>query len=133
MLQKKKPDFATIDVSFISLKLILPVLKRLLTEGSTIVALIKPQFEAGRDQVGKKGIVREKQTHFDVLEAITSFAVSEGYQIEGLTYSPVTGGDGNIEFLAHLGWNNDCSGKTVSHLSLKQLINKAHQELEKES
>lgn len=129
MLRQKMPDFATIDVSFISLKLILPVLKRLLAKNSDIVALIKPQFEAGREQVGKKGVVREKQTHFDVLTTILSFALSEGYQVGGLTYSPITGGDGNIEFLAHLGLEKDVPGKTISDSSLKQLIINAHQNL----
>lgn len=129
MLQQNKPDFATIDVSFISLKLILPVLKQLLAKNSDVVVLIKPQFEAGREQVGKKGIVRDKQTHFNVLSNTISFALSEGYQIVGLAYSPITGGDGNIEFLAHLSWIKDCPEKAIDHSSLKQLINKAHQDI----
>lgn len=129
MLQEKKPDFATIDVSFISLKLILPVLKRLMTKSSDIVALIKPQFEAGREQVGKKGVIREEQIHFDVLTTILSFALTEGYQIDDLTYSPITGGDGNIEFLAHLGWEKTYPGKAINDSLLKQLVKKAHQDI----
>src|SRR5699024_9555679 len=93
------PDFATIDVSFISLKIILPVLKQLLAENSDVIALIKPQFEAGREQVGKKGIVREKEVHEDVVKRIITFAEKEGYILYDLTHSPITGGDGNIEFL----------------------------------
>ncbi|MEN1970138.1 TlyA family RNA methyltransferase [Lentibacillus sp. N15] len=126
MLAKGKPDFATIDVSFISLKLILPVLKQLLTSNSDIVALIKPQFEAGREQVGKKGIVRDKRIHFQVLSTIISFAVTEGYQVYDITYSPITGGDGNIEFLAYFGWHNDRSGKTITDSELNQLVVEAH-------
>jgi 23S rRNA (cytidine1920-2'-O)/16S rRNA (cytidine1409-2'-O)-methyltransferase len=90
------PEFASIDVSFISLKLILPVLKNMLQNQSDVAALIKPQFEAGREQVGKKGIVKDPRVHEDVLTAITTFAVSEGYQVKQVTYSPITGGDGRI-------------------------------------
>src|SRR5690625_1029942 len=103
--QKGTPNFAAIDVSFISLKLILPVLKKIIAADSDIIALIKPQFEAGRDQVGKKGIVREKKVHEQVVKDIVHFAEQEQYDFCGITYSPITGGDGNIEFLAHFGWN----------------------------
>lgn len=123
------PNFATIDVSFISLKLILPVLKNVLAENSDIVALIKPQFEAGRNQVGKKGIVRDKQVHFDVLKTILSFAKSEQYQLYDVTFSPITGGDGNIEFLAHLGWKNDKEEKHIHLEELKNIVRVAHDEL----
>ncbi len=126
MLDKGRPDFATIDVSFISLKLILPVLKILLAENSDIIALIKPQFEAGREQVGKKGIVRDKRVHLQVLTTIIAFAKAEGYQVFDITYSPITGGDGNIEFLAHFGWNHDKTGRTITDFELRQLVAKAH-------
>ncbi|MFD1039185.1 TlyA family RNA methyltransferase [Virgibacillus byunsanensis] len=126
MLLSGKPDFATIDVSFISLRLILPVLKQLLTTKSDIVALIKPQFEAGKHQVGKKGIVREKSVHISVLKNILSFAIDEGYQLRDVTYSPVTGGDGNIEFLAHFGWKKDKAGKNMTDVEIKQLVDDAH-------
>jgi 23S rRNA (cytidine1920-2'-O)/16S rRNA (cytidine1409-2'-O)-methyltransferase len=96
------PQFATIDVSFISLKLILPVLKNILVSNSDVIALVKPQFEAGREQVGKKGIVREKHIHENVLSRMTEFAASEGYDVVGLSFSPIKGGEGNIEFLMHL-------------------------------
>lgn len=101
------PNFASIDVSFISLTLILPVLKTLLVPGSDIVALIKPQFEAGREQVGKKGIVRDQKVHLQVIDKIIDFSVGEGYVISNLSYSPITGGDGNIEFLLHLKWEGE--------------------------
>ncbi|MBT2214409.1 TlyA family RNA methyltransferase [Virgibacillus dakarensis] len=126
MLECGTPDFATIDVSFISLKLILPVLKQLLAQNSDIIALIKPQFEAGREQVGKKGIVREKKVHQSVLRAIIAFALKEGYQLYDITYSPITGGDGNIEFLAHFGWQNKKAGKAITDMELNQLVEDAH-------
>ncbi|WP_099158460.1 TlyA family RNA methyltransferase [Virgibacillus ndiopensis] len=126
MLQNGLPDMATIDVSFISLKLILPVLKQLLKPNSDIVVLVKPQFEAGREEVGKKGIVRDKKIHKKVLDKILSFALDEGYQLYGLTYSPITGGDGNIEFLVHLGWNNEKEGKELNGVELEQVVEQAH-------
>ncbi|MFW5433107.1 TlyA family RNA methyltransferase [Paenibacillus apiarius] len=100
-LKGPQPDTATIDVSFISLKLILPPLKRLLASGGRVVALIKPQFEAGREKVGKSGVVRDPNTHEQVLRDVLDFAASIGFHLEGLTYSPITGGEGNIEFLAY--------------------------------
>lgn len=100
-LDGPSPDFASIDVSFISLKIILPPLKALLKKPADIVALIKPQFEAGRDKVGKSGVVRDPKVHEEVLISITSFAEELGYELKGLTFSPITGGEGNIEFLAH--------------------------------
>jgi 23S rRNA (cytidine1920-2'-O)/16S rRNA (cytidine1409-2'-O)-methyltransferase len=96
------PDAASIDVSFISLKLILPVLYRFLKPGGEVLALVKPQFEAGKDNVGKNGIVRDPQIHEAVLRDIGSFARELGFQIKGVSYSPITGGEGNIEFLLYL-------------------------------
>lgn len=95
------PDFASIDVSFISLKIILPPLMALLNRPADIAALIKPQFEAGREKVGKSGVVRESTVHREVLVNVLSMAAELGYTLAGLTYSPITGGEGNIEFLAH--------------------------------
>lgn len=95
------PDFASIDVSFISLKIILPPLMALLNRPADIAALIKPQFEAGREKVGKSGVVRESAVHKEVLVNVLSMAAELGYKLEGLTFSPITGGEGNIEFLAH--------------------------------
>ena len=99
---KGQPDVASIDVSFISLKLILPPLKPILKEGGDVLVLIKPQFEAGRERIGKKGIVSDPKVHEDVLEDILSFSEQIGFTVEKVTYSPITGGSGNIEFLAHL-------------------------------
>ncbi|WP_010093181.1 TlyA family RNA methyltransferase [Ornithinibacillus scapharcae] len=129
MLKHGLPNFATIDVSFISLKIILPVLKKLLLENSDVITLIKPQFEAGREQVGKKGIVRDKKVHMDVLEKILSFAQNEGFELYGLTYSPITGGDGNVEFLAHLGWKKDVAGVSIEELNPELVASNAHTEL----
>ena len=99
---KEFADFASIDVSFISLKLVLPKCKELIRENGEIVALIKPQFEAGREKVGKKGVVREKSTHIEVIQMISDFAVENGFEILDLDYSPIKGPEGNIEYLIHL-------------------------------
>ena len=106
-LAGEMPNFASIDVSFISLKLILPVLKTILVPGSDIVALVKPQFEAGREQVGKKGIVREPKVHEQVIQTMVDFSLQIGYDVKDLSFSPITGGEGNIEFLLHLFWNGE--------------------------
>lgn len=95
------PNFASIDVSFISLQIILPPLMALLKRPAHIVALIKPQFEAGREKVGKSGVVRDPKVHQEVLESMLRFANELGLCLQGLTFSPITGGEGNIEFLAH--------------------------------
>lgn len=96
------PRFASIDVAFISLtKVLLPV-KALLTEQGEVVALIKPQFEAGREKVGKKGVVRESATHLEVIEKVLTYAWSIGYDVLNLEFSPIKGPEGNIEYLCHL-------------------------------
>ncbi|WP_106768077.1 TlyA family RNA methyltransferase [Paenibacillus faecalis] len=95
------PDFASIDVSFISLRIILPALVPLLRKPADVAALIKPQFEAGRDKVGKSGVVRDPKVHREVLVQVLTFAHQLGFELKGLTFSPITGGEGNIEFLAH--------------------------------
>lgn len=128
-LEKGMPNFASIDVSFISLKLILPVLKTLLVPGSDVVALVKPQFEAGRDQVGKKGIIRDASVHISVLERIIDFAKEIGYQVVDLSYSPITGGDGNIEFLLHLRWNGSENAEILLSKTPEQIVTDAHQAL----
>ena len=94
--------FASIDVSFISLKLILPPLYHCLPEKGEVVALIKPQFEAGKNDVGKNGVVRDQKIHIHVCEDIMAFADSLGYSVEGLSYSPIKGPKGNIEFLLYM-------------------------------
>jgi 23S rRNA (cytidine1920-2'-O)/16S rRNA (cytidine1409-2'-O)-methyltransferase len=96
-----QPSFASIDVSFISLKMILPPLKTILGNQGTVIALIKPQFEAGRDKVPKTGVVRDPAVHTEVLQAVLSFAREAGFYLQGLTFSPIRGGEGNVEFLAY--------------------------------
>ena len=96
-------DLSVIDVSFISLKIVLPAIKALLKpESGQVLCLIKPQFEAGREKVGKKGVVREPATHKEVLDDFVALADSLAFKILGLTFSPVKGPEGNIEFLGHL-------------------------------
>ena len=95
-------DFISIDVSFISLKLVFPVAAQLLAETGSLVCLVKPQFEAGRSQVGKKGIVRDPAVHREVIENVAGYAADNGLYCHGLTYSPVTGTKGNIEYLMFL-------------------------------
>lgn len=93
---------SSVDVSFISLKKILPAIRPLLMDGGYVVCLIKPQFEAGREKVGKKGVVRDINVHKEVVEDICGFAVENGFSVLGLTFSPVKGPEGNIEYLAWL-------------------------------
>ncbi len=94
-------DFASIDVAFISLELVLPVAHALLKDGGHVVALIKPQFEAGRDKVGKKGVVRDGAVHREVIEKIVNFAQHRGFAVLGLDFSPIRGPEGNIEYLMY--------------------------------
>ena len=102
-----QPEFVSIDVSFISLKHIFPPLNTILKKDGYIVALIKPQFEAGREKVGKKGVVREKSTHIEVIKMISDFSVENGFEILGLDFSPIKGPEGNIEYLIHLRNGNE--------------------------
>ena len=95
-------DFASIDVSFISLKLIFPALYTLLCEGGEVACLIKPQFEAGREKVGKKGVVRDPAVHLEVLENFLRHAKENNFTVLGITYSPIRGPEGNIEYLGYL-------------------------------
>ena len=95
-------DFASVDVSFISLKLILPPLNGLLKDGGHAACLVKPQFEAGREKVGKKGVVRDPAVHREVLEHFLEHAKDSGFTVLGLTYSPIRGPEGNIEYLGYL-------------------------------
>lgn len=95
-------DLSVVDVSFISLKIVLPVIKTFLKSDGQVLCLIKPQFEAGRDKVGKKGVVRDPETHKEVLDDFIDLANQLNFKILGLTFSPVKGPEGNIEFLGHL-------------------------------
>ncbi|MFB5675477.1 TlyA family RNA methyltransferase [Paenibacillus terreus] len=123
-LKGPAPDFASIDVSFISLRIILPPLVELLKRPADIAALIKPQFEAGREKVGKSGVVRESATHKEVLHTVLTFARELGLSLRALTFSPITGGEGNIEFLAHLRLNDPALPDEGTELNLDQLIDR---------
>ncbi|MGM0123685.1 hemolysin A [Enterococcus sp. AZ194] len=125
-----QPQVATIDVSFISLKLILPPLHDILSTEGDVVALIKPQFEAGKEFVGKKGIIRDPEVHKMVLEKVLSFAMATNYNIAALSFSPITGGEGNIEFLAHLKKSSE-EGQMASTISIEEIVQSAHEKLHK--
>ena len=120
-------DFISIDVSFISLRLVLPIAKKFLSEMGHIVALIKPQFEAGKTKVGKKGLVRNKGTHYEVIKTITEFCKTIELNIIGIDFSPITGITGNIEFLAYIALGN--GNRSVDDCRIIQVIDKAHSSL----
>ncbi|NVY96958.1 TlyA family RNA methyltransferase [Lactobacillus sp. DCY120] len=122
------PEFAMTDVSFISLKLILVPLRQILLPDHDVVCLVKPQFEAGPENVGKHGIVRDPQVHRQVLTMITQFALEQHYDVCDLDYSPITGGSGNIEFLLHLRLRNQV-GKMNPQLDLEQVLTQAYAQL----
>lgn len=124
------PQAATIDVSFISLKLILPPLHAILVDGGDVMALIKPQFEAGREAVGKNGIVRDPKTHQAVIQMIIDFALGEKFDVMGLDYSPITGGEGNIEFILHLRKSAE-TGVLGDAVDIAAVVQGAHERLEK--
>jgi len=128
---EEKLNFISIDVSFISLKLVLPVASALLAPSGKLICLVKPQFEAGRNQVGKNGIVRERSTHLEVLHKVATYAGEAGFHIGGLTYSPVTGAKGNIEYLMYLcKEKSDCEALDYEELAVK-IVDASHDELEK--
>ncbi len=118
-------DFASVDVSFISLKLILPPLRALLKESGEAVCLVKPQFEAGREKVGKKGVVRDAAIHREVLEQFLVHAAESGFSVRGLTWSPIRGPEGNIEYLGYL----SCGGDSTGDWDLTALVEESHQAL----
>lgn len=118
-------DFASIDVSFISLKLVLPVAKELTGDRGEIVALIKPQFEAGRGQVGKKGVVRDINVHYEVIKNVIDFAVEIGLHPAGLSFSPIKGPEGNIEYLAYLK-KEPCDNAVTDEL-IHEIVDKSHE------
>lgn len=121
-------DFASVDVSFISLKLILPVLHGLMGEGKTAVTLIKPQFEAGKESVGKKGVVRDPTVHRRVLETVTQFMLDSGFSVLGVDFSPIKGPQGNIEYLAYI---QKSDSPTMCDFDAGELVELSHQELSK--
>lgn len=122
------PEFASMDVSFISLKLIVPALKRL--EVREIAALIKPQFEAGKDKVGKKGIVRDPAVHAEVIRTVTDELWDIGYHTAGLTFSPIRGQNGNIEFLGYFRLGDE-AGERLSDEQIYAVVQEAHAETHK--
>ncbi len=129
-----QPERATIDVSFISLTKILPALKDILALDGEAIALIKPQFEAGRGEVGKRGIVKDPKIHQSVLSEILIFAQALGFELKGLDYSPITGGDGNIEFIAHFHLPSDKNNEQDSDKNrdwIREVVKKAHDEFKK--
>ena len=124
-------DFASVDVSFISLKIILPVMYELLKMNGEAVCLIKPQFEAGRDKVGKKGVVRDVNVHTEVIEKIVGFAASQKFKVCGLSFSPVKGPEGNIEYLVYLKKTNEVTSCEEYIEYAKELAKTSHETLDK--
>ena len=122
-------DFASVDVSFISLKHILPNLNTLLAPDGQSVCLIKPQFEAGKEKVGKKGVVRDLNVHLEVVENVINLAVENGFSVMGLQFSPIKGPEGNIEYLIYL--NKSANPIVSENVNAKELVNMSHTELDK--
>ncbi|MBO5321185.1 MAG: TlyA family RNA methyltransferase [Clostridia bacterium] len=119
-------DFASVDVSFISLSLILPVMRTLLKDKGTAVCLIKPQFEAGKENVGKKGVVREKSVHIAVIEKIMNLLVENKFSLLGLDFSPVKGPEGNIEYLCYIRKDEDLEN---NDFSAEEVVSKSYEAL----
>lgn len=122
-------DFASVDVSFISLTKVLGPARELLKDGGEMVCLIKPQFEAGREKVGKKGVVRDKSVHEEVIVKVVDFAIEQGFYIKNLEYSPIKGPEGNIEYLVHIR-KEACGGREES-VDIHEVVEAAHGELDK--
>ena len=122
-------DFASVDVSFISLTKVLIPARELLRDGGEMVCLIKPQFEAGREKVGKKGVVRDKAVHEEVVERIIEFASQNGFFVKNLEYSPIKGPGGNIEYLVYI--RKDETGGVDAAVDIKAVVDAAHGELDK--
>lgn len=120
-------DFATIDVAFISLGKVLPAIKLLLKENAELIALIKPQFEAGKDKIGKKGVVKDPKIHKEVIQNIFDITHELGFNLRGLTFSPIKGPEGNIEYLIYL--ENCVSDKLFDIEIIDQVVDNAHGDL----
>ena len=126
----EKLDFISIDVSFISLNLVLPVASALLKEDGRMVSLVKPQFEAGREKVGKGGIVRDKSVHREVIQNVIKYAENAGLTPFGLSFSPITGAKGNIEYLLYM--KNASEAETsLTDKDISDIVENSHSELEK--
>ena len=122
-------DFFSVDVSFISLRLILPVARELMAENAQAVCLIKPQFEAGREKIGKKGVVRDPAVHCEVVQGICDFCLQNGFDILNLDFSPIKGPEGNIEYLIHL--QRSDAPKLLTDMIPEQLVKLSHETLDK--
>ena len=121
-------DFASIDVSFISLRTIMPAVKALLGDKGEVVALIKPQFEAGRDKVGKKGVVRDKEVHLEVINTIINFLLENEFNVLGLSYSPIKGPEGNREYLVYFTKDKEREG-SFELSQIEDVVNESHSQL----
>lgn len=121
----EEPDFSSVDVSFISLKLILPAIAGVLRDGGQVVCLIKPQFEAGKEKVGKKGVVRDPAVHREVLEHFLERAKENNFTVIDITYSPIRGPEGNIEYLGFLQKNSGQAGT----IDIPALVEESHRTL----
>ena len=124
-------EVASVDVSFISLDKVLPPVRLLLSDGARMVCLIKPQFEAGREQVGKHGVVRDKAVHLEVIERIIALCADTGFKVLGLTYSPIKGPEGNIEYLIYIEKKNEDgdAGEGEATIDPLSIVESAHGEL----
>lgn len=120
-------EFSSIDVSFISLTKVLMPVRELLTDDGEIVCLIKPQFEAGREKVGKHGVVREKSVHIEVIEAVVNYAVSIGFEACSLEFSPIKGPEGNIEYLLHLKKHEADYRQQELRFNIREIVENAHE------
>lgn len=123
-------DFVSIDVSFISLKKVLPTVRTLINqENGDVLCLIKPQFEAGRSEVGKHGVIRDIAVHKRVAEEVISFALSIGFRLKGLTYSPIKGPEGNIEYLCYLSIESGLTEMQKILTDIDEVVRKSHEQL----
>lgn len=121
----EKLDLAVMDVSFISIRLVLPAVKALLKDGANLICLIKPQFEAGREEVGKKGVVRDEAVHREVVQQILDFAPTIGLSVLGLDFSPIKGPEGNIEYICHMVNTQDISRE----IDVAAVVARSHENL----
>lgn len=131
-LIKDKVDFFSVDVSFISLCLVLPVIREVIMPNALGVCLVKPQFEAGREKVGKKGVVREKSVHIEVLEKICGFCIQNGFLVLNLDYSPIKGPEGNIEYLLFLKKSDNINASEFMDFenAIKNIVESSHKNLQ---
>ncbi|WP_461204367.1 TlyA family RNA methyltransferase [Clostridium sp. DL1XJH146] len=120
-------DFASIDVSFISLTKIIPTLLNLINSEGEVVALIKPQFEAGRDKIGKKGVVKDTKVHIEVIEKIVNFVIQQNCEIKGIQFSPIKGPEGNIEYLVYFHKINENNNKDFNRTEIDKIVKIAHE------